>query len=814
MTAVRSPSELVGEMVGQFRVGQPLAGAQSGLLYNGWDYASGGDRKRVWLQFIDERQAGDAGALRRQVDAWRGFQHKAVLPIVGFEGEATSPPLVAVGPGDGDLLSQRLEGGRLDLVDAIQVVLTIARAVASAHAANLVHLGISEENVVVPKFSNATPAVFGFGVGGRFARGGVAKWHYLAPEQIVDEIGGDVRADVYALGVLLYRCTTGQYPVALADGLSADDTASQLTLCARRDPRQWFELPHAGLVDVINRAVHKNRERRFQTAEAFVSALLECGLPIGEIPPEKSDPKGVVLTPPPAGAPAQRASVHAPTISPTPPPASKDEEVSDPWNGEGARPKTLTIDEPTASELKGIVLNDVLIGDKIGEGGMAKIYLAKHLQLGRTWVVKVGEVGSAAVNWFDQEARVTAHLRENGERRVPEVLALGRLPDQRPYMIMEFVAGRTLAKVLADAPSKRLPLIRTLKIVYRIADTLERAHGLGVVHRDIKPDNLMVELIHGQEDANVRVLDWGIAKATGAAKQVVTSTGMLIGTPGYLSPEGVNGEKTDGRSDVFSVACVMYEMLAGNQPFPGDDPLERARATLGFHPEPLKSLRPDLGKYAQEVSDLITLGMTKHKANRPTMEMFRAALKEIMDNIEQRRQPNAPSALKTMLSAMPIRPNVPLPEQATHAPLDSESEEARPRFVAPDVTRPARRIVKPGHSRTGLRIALVALVVLLVGAATYAVISHRATNMVSAPLPSEAAPQSPHTAEPATRMPGEQSKPTDTAPPTPPTRNATVSAPATDNKLEAPRPAKRGDTKRTKKTPRAQKGTTINPFEE
>lgn len=813
MTA-RDLSKLAGEMIGQFRVGQPLPGTRSGLLYTGWDYAAGGERKRVWLQFFDERQAGDAEALRRQVEAWQGFQHKTVLPIVGFECGADAPPLIAFEPGDGDILSQRLDAGRLDLVDAIQLVLTIARAVAKAHAANVVHLGISEEHVVVPKFTSAAPALLGLGVAGRFAHGGLVQWHYLAPEQIVDEFGGDARADVYALGVLLYRCTTGQFPVSLADGLSADETASELTIGVRRDPRQWFDPPHAGLIDVIERATHKKRERRFQTAAEFVTALQECGLPlVSEIPVEKSDPKGVVLTPPPARVPEHRAGAHAPTISPTPAPSREPAAGGAQGGADPDRPKTLTIEASSAAtDLRGMVLKDVRIEEQIGEGGMAKVYLGKHVEVGRSWIVKVGEVGSALAQWSKQEANVTALLRQHGEKRVPEVMGFNYLPDGRPYMIMEFIEGRTLAKVLADAPLKRLPLIRVLKIIYRLADTLERAHGLGIVHRDIKPENIMVERVHGEEDADIRVLDWGIAKAPGDAKLVVTQTGMLIGTPGYLSPEGISGEKVDGRTDVFSVACLMYEMLAGKPPFPGDDYLERSTATLGFHPEPLASLRPDLGKYAQDVSDLVTLGLTKHKQHRPTMEMFRAALKEIMDNIEERRAPNAPSPLRTMLSAAPIRTNLPLAERSTHAPTDADHEEARPRFVAPDVTRPARRNATPKSNRVALRVAVVALVVLVVGSVTYALISRRATSSDSAPTvaqPVVAPPSQPETPKPT---PTVEPKPV-AVPPAAVEQPRPVNEPVT-NKQPATRPA---DAKRTKRHAHGAKKNSesiIDPFEE
>ena len=821
MSALHDPSELAGQMIGQFRVGQPLAGATSGLLYTGWNYAAdgaSGERKRVWLRFLDERQAADVETLRRQIDGWRAFRHAAVLPIVGFESEAGQPSLVAVDPGDGEILSRRLAAGRLEIVEAVQLVVTIARALEAAHSAKLVHLGLTDEHVVTPKFGDAKPALFGVGAGGRLARGGLAAWHYLAPEQIVAESGGDARADVYALGVLLYRCTTGEYPIALADGLSADDTVGKLIVGARRDPRQWFEVPHAGLVAVMERAIHRDRDRRFQSAGELARALQECGLPLAEVAPEKSDPKGIVVTPPPAGVPVVRAGVHEPTISRTPAPAASASPMpvlpDQPAATASGRPKTLRIDDaPNEGDLVGVVLNDVRIERPLAQGGMAKIYLGKHVKLGRTWVIKVGDVGSAAVQWFEQEALVTSLLREHGERRVPEVLALGRLPapDNRPYMIMEFVPGRSLAKVLADAPSKRLPLVRALKIAYRIADTLERAHVNGVIHRDIKPDNIMVEEVHGTEDANVRILDWGIARTSGAAKQVKTVTGMMVGTPGYLSPEGTFGEHTDGRSDVFSVACVLYEMLTGTAPFTGSDWLQRINATRGVHPEPLESVRSDLGSYGKSVSDLTTVGLTKDIRYRPTMSDFRAGLNEIMETMEGRRPANAPSPLATMLSAAPPRLNVPLAEQSTHARTDADSADFRMRAIAPDPTRPAKLGATTQKNR-GRRIAVAFAISLVLagGVAAYVVASrYRTPPVAKTPAAAEAQPSKPTHAE-APRP--------ELVPPTPAAVQPVVQAPPVATSTpKLTEPTKPIDSKRTREHHHGQRkgaGNTINPFEE
>lgn len=742
MTAVPSPSDLVGRMIGQFRVGQPIDNTRSGLLFSGWDAAAHGatgEPKKVWLQFVDERQAADVEALRRQVDAWRGFRHPALLPIVDFEAEPGLPAIVGFEAGDGVLLSHRLEAGRLDVVDAVQLVVAVARSLEAAHARKLVHFGVSEEHIVTPQFGTGGPLLFGIGMPRRFGRGGLSAWHYLAREQLVEQSDCDARADVYALGVLLYRCATGRYPVELADGLGADETASQLTFGSRRDPRQWFEIPHVGLSAVMERAIEPDPGRRFQTVGEFLRALQGCGLPIMEIPREKSDPKGIVTTPPPAGVPLQRAGSDERTFSPTPapaavasPPSSAALEVVE---GGAERPKTLSIDSaPWYERVIGMVLNDVRIDSILDaeEGGMGKVFLGKHVQLPRHRVIKVGEVGPEGLERFKQEASVTALLREHGER-VPEVLALGELPhthpfNGRPYMILELVPGTSLAKVLAAAPGRRLPLIRALKITERVTDTLERAHNLGIVHRDLKPENILIEEVRGKQDANVRIIDFGISKASGPVKLAQTNPGVMFGTPGYMPPEVTLGHDTDGRADVFSVACILYEMLAGRRAFDGATWQERVAATQTTHPEPLASLRPDLGEIGQEVSDLITLGLTKNMESRPFMAQFRAALHEIFEKMEHRRHPNAPSVLKSMLSAVPPQPHLPLSQQATHAPSNVEDRDFRMRAIAPDLTRPARLQPKKRSRRAAGTFGLIALaLVVAVAALTYVLVSHRAT---------------------------------------------------------------------------------------
>lgn len=760
MNSMADPLGLVGQMFGQFRVGHAVAGARSGLVYTGWDVAAQGTTgqpKPVWLRFFDSAYARDLESLRSQFDAWSSFEHRHYLSIIGTETTSSHRPLLATVPGEGTLLGQHFTDKRVNVIESVRIVTAMADVLAKAHANGLVHLGISDEAVVVPKYGDAAESIlFGVGIATGFDRADVTTWHYLPPEQLTQS-DCDARADVYALGVLLYRCLTGEYPIALPPNLSVEQIRGHLAGGKRRDPRSFMEVSVDGVVEVVERAIHPNRTKRYPTGAELARALRQLGLPLlAEVPREESDPKGVVITPPPAQAPQLRAGVDDRTFSPTPAPATSPSESKPDLHlveSTAGRPKTLVDDggqaAAQADTLIGLVLKEVRIERPLGEGGMAKLYVAKHTRLGRSWAVKIADLQTAdnAVQWFEQEALVTSVLREHGERRVPEVLDLGKLPDGRPYMVMELVPGRSLAAVLAETP--RMPLIRALKIIYRVADTLERAHQLGFVHRDIKPTNIMVEEIHGKEEQNIRVLDWGVSKASGVAKQVKTSVGMLIGTAGYMDPDATAGEIADGRTDVFAIAAVLYEMFAGRRTFEGTNAWQVMEATRMTHPTPIAVLRPELPKV---VSDLINLGLTKDREKRPTMADFKAGLKEIMDQMEGRRQPGAPSLLATMLSTSSPSGDLPLSHQATRAPIDAERRDFVVRSIAPDLTRPAKLANKPKRE-TGRRAALAVSALLLVVAAviaSYFVTSHHQTS--TAPSAVKVAPleqPAPRATEPA-----------------------------------------------------------------
>ena len=220
---------------------------------------------------------------------------------------------------------------------------------------------------------------------------------------------------------------------------------------------------------------------------------------------------------------------------------------------------------------KGAVLQPVAVSDRftvereLGRGGMAVVYLARDRKHDRPVAIKILNqeivVGPAAQR-FLLEIQIAARLQH------PHILALldsgsSDEASPRPFYVMPYVDGETLRQRLTHEGPLRVP--EALRLIREVGEALHYAHGEGVIHRDVKPENVLLSQGHAL------VADFGIARAAGvAAGNRLTRTGMSMGTPAYMSPEQAGGEpEVDGRSDQYSLACVLYELLAGQPPFTG-----------------------------------------------------------------------------------------------------------------------------------------------------------------------------------------------------------------------------------------------------
>lgn len=227
----------------------------------------------------------------------------------------------------------------------------------------------------------------------------------------------------------------------------------------------------------------------------------------------------------------------------------------------------------------------------VGEGAMGRVYRARHTRMSKRFAVKImfGDLASDATMRarFQSEAEAASRL---DHPHVVSVVDFGDTVGGLVYMVMDFVEGVSLARLLEVAGGP-LPEARARVLLRQIALGLQHAHDRGLVHRDLKTDNIVVVETEGHEVA--RIIDFGIAMfsdaAPGPAK--LTAVGVVIGTPAYMSPEQACGEKIDHRSDLFSLGIVAYEMLAGKKPFDGH-PFEMARQNIASTPPPLAVRTP------------------------------------------------------------------------------------------------------------------------------------------------------------------------------------------------------------------------------
>jgi len=255
---------------------------------------------------------------------------------------------------------------------------------------------------------------------------------------------------------------------------------------------------------------------------------------------------------------------------------------------------TLRAAAPAASLIGQVLADRYHVVKKLGEGGMGQVYLAEHVKMGRKSAIKV--MNPAMTHDPDAVARFNREAANASRITHPNVCAVydfGETPDGMIYLAMEFIEGEPLTDILERDGA--LPVPRAVEIFRQTADALQAAHDLGIVHRDLKPDNIMIT--RGRDGGDwVKVVDFGIAKAVGGDEsgQKVTKTGLVVGTPEFMSPEQLSGDKVDGRSDLYSLALVFFRMLTGQLPFHAETVQETMIKRLTDEPAQLAEARPDL----------------------------------------------------------------------------------------------------------------------------------------------------------------------------------------------------------------------------
>ncbi len=224
--------------------------------------------------------------------------------------------------------------------------------------------------------------------------------------------------------------------------------------------------------------------------------------------------------------------------------------------------------------------------DVLGKGGMGKVYAGRHIEIGRKVAIKVLDrdfrKNEAVYLRFKQEARLAATLSHSN---ICSVYDFGELADGTPYLVMDLLEGKTLGEIRVE--QKRIRWQRAVNICAQLCDGLSHAHSKHVLHRDLKPSNIVIQNEGTGEQA--KIVDFGIAKSLQEDAPALTATHESIGTPYYMSPEQCKSKKVDHRSDIYSLGCLMYEILTGQPPFSGDT-LQIMFAHVATEPEPLNKV--------------------------------------------------------------------------------------------------------------------------------------------------------------------------------------------------------------------------------
>src|SRR6266545_1548916 len=431
----------------------------------------------------------------------------------------------------GETLKARIERGPLPLARALDVAVQISSGLAAAHRRGIVHGDVKPGNILVSPGERVK--VVDFGIGQLEEAPGATP--YRSPEQLRGE-PVDARSDIWSLGAVLFEMLTGK-------GLFQDDSDREPVQRILEDAplplaERLIRVPLA-VQRIVERALAKSPNARYATIEEMSADLLAI------------DTTGI----PDDVAPALDETVTNVQLAAGPP------------------------------RLSGRTVSHFRIGEPLGSGGMGVVYQAEDTRLGRPVALKFlaperVRDPAAKVRFFT-EARAASALDHSN---LCTILEVGESEDGLLFLAMPRYDGESLERRIARGP---MPVEQALDLAVQAASGLAKAHQHGIIHRDVKPDNLFVT-----RDGVVKILDFGIAKLAGEVGP--TRAGTALGTPSYMAPEQMRGEPVDARADVWSLGVVLYEMLAGRRPFVGGTGAAVVHSVLHDAPEPLTHLRPEL----------------------------------------------------------------------------------------------------------------------------------------------------------------------------------------------------------------------------
>jgi serine/threonine-protein kinase len=363
-------------------------------------------------------------------------------------------------------------------------------------------------------------------------------------------------------------------------------------------------------------------------------------------------------------------------------------------------------------DLVGTVIADRYhIIKKLGEGGMGQVYLAEHVKMGRKSAVKVMNPGMVtnvdAISRFNREAQNASRINHPN---VAGIYDFGETSDGLVYLAMEFVEGQPLTDVIKQQGA--LPPMRASEITRQAAEGLSVAHEMGIVHRDLKPDNIMIA--KGRNGADlVKVVDFGIAKAAANEQQKVTKTGMVVGTPEYMSPEQLSGDPLDARSDIYALALVAFNMFTGKLPFPGETMQESMIMRLTDEPKQLSDMKPDVA-WPTDLQEVMNKALARNTDAR-----YRSASEFAHDLVQaiDRMPATSITAMGTEMIRRMSANSLHNAQTAATVQVEVPKTRVSTKDEAPATRASSRPPASPAHTPTKSKMPMMAMTAVLVVAA-------------------------------------------------------------------------------------------------
>jgi eukaryotic-like serine/threonine-protein kinase len=595
----------------------------------------------------------DGSFLARFLDEARvqaQLNHPGVAQVIEASSDENGEPYTVVeyvvGRSLADVRQRAIQlGSRIEWAEAVAIGVELGQALAHVHERSgsdgtplgIVHRDLSPQNVMVGYAGELKLIDFGT------ARGQNRKCHtvagvvfakpgYVAPEVARQEVG-DGRIDVYAMGVMLWELCAGKRLLA-GDPQKHLEEVAQGRFTVPALPKTRGVPPE--LDAILQRLVANDPDERYLSAGHAAKDLAKL---LQSAPAKEGGERSV----------RARIASFMKTLWPSEPARSRAEFGKLLKQARHLRSESVTPSSSKVAELQAAHMSDdpatlagtpYRLGKKIGEGESGQVFEAEHVELGRKLAVKVlaptQSAAQDAVERFRREARVVANLKH------PNLVHLhdfGKALDGRVFLAMELLDGETLESYARldsdDHASRGLRTRDAVDVCVQITHALETAHAAGLVHRDLKPQNLFMT-----RAGIVKLLDFGVAMALSDVEgdEGARPRGFAIfGTPEYMAPEQVAGEPVDERCDIYALGCVLYQLLTGSCPFSGTSGVAIMGKQLRDPPESFAQMAPDRVLPAS-IEAIVMKALSKSREDRyPNAKAMREALESALARTERRR---------------------------------------------------------------------------------------------------------------------------------------------------------------------------------